>query len=313
MACGQARVLSLLSAGLRAQQPEPRSPATQVHAISRAISAAPPPLLMLVSIVSVQLGAAFAVRLFASVDPIGVAFLRLGFSALLLLAAARPRLSDVGAHVRLLILFGAVIAWMNLCFYQSIARIPLGIAVTIEFIGPLAVAVASSRRVLDFLWVALAVCGVVLLKPEVGGSLDPRGLIFAALAGGGWACFVLLSRRVGGALPGNAGLALAMAAGSALLLPVALYGHSLARLDPLLLGSGFAIAVLATAIPFTLEFAALKRLSPRGYGVLVTLEPAVAVAIGAVLLGQAATPRTLLAATLVITAAVGVTLFDRRG
>ena len=297
--------------GLRAQSPEPGAPAPPVHAVARVLSAAPPPVLMLVSIVSVQLGAAFAVRLFATLDPIGVAFLRLGFSAVLLLVAARPRLSDVASHVRVLILYGAVIAGMNLCFYQSIARIPLGIAVTIEFIGPLAVAVASSRRVLDFLWVALAVCGVVLLKPEVGGSLDPRGVMFAALAGGGWACFVLLSRRVGRQLPGNGGLALAMAAGSALLLPVALYDRSLVRLDPFMLGSGLALAVLATTIPFSLEFAALKRLSPRGYGVLVTLEPAVAVAIGAVLLGQPATPRALLAAALVITAAVGVTLFDR--
>jgi len=302
----------VIPTGLRAEGPQPTSTAPAGLPLSRTIAAVPPPLLVLISILSVQLGAAMAVRFLGAVDPLGVVFLRMGFASLLLLPVARAPLRDLRSHAGLLLLFGAVIAGMNLCFYEAIARIPLGITVTIEFIGPLAVAVAASRRVLDVLWVSLAAAGVILIGPEMGGSLDPRGLGFAALAGAGWGCFVLLSRRVGHVLPGNAGLAVAMAAGTALLLPSALHDGSLARLDAVLLGTGFAIAVLATAIPFSLEFAALKRLSPRGYGVLVTLEPAVAVAVGAVLLGQPAAPRALLATSLVVVATIGVTLFDQR-
>jgi len=297
---------------LQIAPPETSPPALEARLIARAAAVVPPPLLLLVSIVSVQLGAAIAVHLFASLDPLSVVFLRLGISALLLLPVVRPRLAVARAHVGWLLLFGTVIAGMNLCFYEAIARIPLGIAVTIEFVGPLGVAVATSRRPLDLLWIALAVVGVLLLAPQIGASLDPRGLLLAALAGVGWACFVLLSRKVGRTLSGHDGLALAMVVGTALLLPPVLLHGGLARLDLRLLGMGLAIAVLATTIPFSLEFAALKRLSARTYGVLVTLEPAVALGVGVVLLGQPATSRSLLAATLVIAAASGVTLFERR-
>ncbi len=281
--------------------------------LARAAAATPPPALVLISILSVQLGAALAVELFAALGPAGVVFLSVGFSAVLLLAAARPRLGpELRRHAGPLLLFGAVIAGMNLCFYEAIARIPLGITVTVEFVGPLAVAVATSRRLVDFLWIALAGAGVALLSPEVGGALDPLGLAFAVIAGAGWGCFVLLSRRIGQAFPGNAGLAFGMAIATILLLPAALLGGAAARLDPLVLLGAFAVAVLAATIPFSLEFEALKRLPPRVYGVLVTLEPAVAVAIGVVLLGQAATPRMLLAASCVTAAAIGITFFTRR-
>ncbi len=282
--------------------------------VSRAVGAVPPPGLLLLSILSIQLGAAFAVHLFAALGPIGTVALRVGFSALLLLAASRPASARTArGHVGPVLLFGLVIAVMNLCFYEAIARIPLGIAVTIEFIGPLGIAVATSRRPLDFVWIAMAIVGVGMLSREIGAGLDPIGVLLAALAGAGWAGFVLVSRRVGRIFTGVTGLALGMTVAALLLLPVGLASGELAHVEAKLILAAFAIALLSSAIPLSLEFEALKRLSPRACGVLVTLEPAVAVMVGAVLLGQPVGPRALLAVLCVTAAALGITIFDRRG
>jgi inner membrane transporter RhtA len=272
----------------------------------------PPPGLVLLSILSIQLGAALAVQLFPALGAAGTAFLRLGLSALLLLAAARPPvLAALGAHGGLLLTYGAVFGSMNLAFYEAIARIPLGIAVTIEFMGPLAVAVATSRRRLDLVWVGLALAGVVLLSPEIGGRLDPMGVACAALAGCGWGAFVLLSKRVGRVLPGASGLAVGMAIAALIVLPFGLPGTSAILADPALLLPIAAVALLSTALPFSFEFEALKRMSARTYGVLIALEPAVAVMVGAALLAEALTVRSLVAVGCVISAAIGVTVLDR--
>ncbi len=280
---------------------------------ARALSAVPPPGLMLLAIVSTQVGAAVATSLFAALGPDGTVFLRVAFSAVLLMLAWRPRLDRaVRRHLGLLLLYGLVIGTMNFCFYQAIARIPLGIAVTIEFVGPLAVAVATTRRLPDFLWIALAVTGVALLAPDLGERLDPLGVAFAVLAGACWAGFVLLSVRVGKALPKGDGLALGMVAAALVLLPFGQAGAVVAFGDPLLLMAALGVALLSTTIPFSLEFEALKRMPPRVYGILVTLEPAVAVMVGTLLLGEILNLRSLAAVVCVTTAAIGITLLDRR-
>jgi inner membrane transporter RhtA len=283
-----------------------------VGPLSRVSSAVPPPGLLLVSIVSIQLGAAVAVHLFDALGPIATTFLRIAFAALLLLAAVRrPIGADARRHVGLLLVFGLAIGAMNMCFYGAIARIPLGVAVAIEFVGPLGVAALTSRRLQHFAWIGLAAAGLLLLAPDVGAVLDPLGVVLALAAGAGWASFVLISPRVGRAL-GNPGLALAMGVASLLTLPFALLAGGLERLDLGLLAGALVVAVLSTALPLSLEFEALKRMTARAYGVIVTFEPVAAALVGALVLGQALPPSAFLAIACVTTAAIGVTLGDRR-
>ena len=294
-------------------RPEPRPGGGLSALVVRSIGAVPPPGLMLLAILSIQIGAATATHLFADLGPAGTVFLRIGFSAVLLCLAWRPSLDRrVRENAGLLLLFGLVIGAMNLSFYHAIARIPLGIAVTIEFLGPLAVAAATSRRLGDFLWIAVALGGASLLVPDIGERLDPLGVGFAVLGAVGWAGFIFLSIRVGRAFERGSGLALGMTVAAVLLLPIGVKGAAVAFMEPDLLAIAFAVAVFSTAIPFSLEFEALKRIPPRVYGVLVTMEPAIAVIVGIVLLGESLTLRTGLAVALVTTAAVGITLFDRR-
>ena len=281
-------------------------------AVSRAFGLIPPPSLLLLAIVSIQVGAALATQLFAALGPTGVVFLRIALAALMLLAFWRPRLdATVRAHAGLLLLFGLVIALLNFSFYQAIARIPLGIAVTIEFMGPVALAVFGSRRLPELLWIGLALFGVLLLAPEIGGDLDPLGVGFAVLGGICWASFVLLSVRVGRLFERGSGLALGMGIAAVLLLPIGVSGLGTALAEPSLLLAAFAVALLSTTIPISLEFEALKRMPPRTYGVLITLEPAIAVMVGAALLGESLTWRSLLAVTCVTAAAIKITLMDR--
>jgi len=273
----------------------------------------PPPGLLLVSIVSIQLGAAVAVNLFPSIGPIATAFLRLAFSAVLLLAATRHTIAwSARSHAGELLLYGAILGVMNLSFYGAIARIPLGIAVAIEFVGPLGLAVATSRRGRDFAWIGLAALGIVLLTPEIGGALDPLGVALAGAAGLCWAAFTVMSQRVGRALPGHSGLAIGMAVAALVVLPVEVVDGGLGGLNPALLVAALAVAIFSTALPLSLEFEALKRMTARSYGILVTLEPVVATLVGAVLLHQAIGLQGILAVACVTVAALGVTISDRR-
>jgi inner membrane transporter RhtA len=294
-------------------RPEATDPDGRGGVLDRAAAAVPPPALLLVSIVSIQLGAAVAIQLIDVLGPIGTTFLRLAFSALLLVVVARRRIgAEARHHAGLLLVFGCAIGAMNMCFYGAIERIPLGIAVAIEFIGPLGVAALTSRRLSEFVWIGLAVVGLLLLTPEIGNGLDPLGVGLAVAAGVGWASFVLLSPRVADRV-GGAGLALGLLVASLFTLPFALAVGGLERLDPRLLAGVLAVAVLSTALPLSLEFAALKRMTARAYGVIVTLEPVVATVVGAVILGQALPPIAVVAIACVTVAAIGVTLSDRRG
>jgi inner membrane transporter RhtA len=267
----------------------------------------PAPLYALGAIASVQVGATLARHLFAFLGPSGTVFLRVAFGALILLAIARPRrLGLLAAQWRAVVLFGLVIAGMNLCFYQAIARIPLGIAVTIEFLGPLAIAIAGSRKALDFAWVAMAGAGVAILS-FAGGSVTPVGVLFALGAAVGWACYIVLSQRVGRLVPGPNGLAFALAVGGIALLPFGVAGAGGHLLEPRNLLLGLVVAILSTAIPFSLEFAALRRLSAQVFGILMSLEPAMGALAGFVFLAQRLSLRDLVAIGLVTAASVGAT------
>src|SRR3954463_15249920 len=198
---------------------------------------------------------------------------------------------------------------MNLTFYEAIARIPLGIAVTIEFAGPLAVAIALSRRRLDALWVVLAAVGILLLaRPGGGGDLDTTGVLLALLAAVFWASYILLSARAGQAFPGGSGLALAMVVGGVVLLPVGVAGGGSALLDPGLLAAGAGVALLASAIPYSLELEALRRLPTQVFGILMSLEPAIAALTGFVILGEGLRGRDVIAIVLVACASAGASL-----
>jgi inner membrane transporter RhtA len=275
--------------------------------------AAPPTSLVLLSIFSVQLGAAVAKGLFDQLGPGGTVFLRVGFAALVLLLLWRP---SVRGHARgdylVAVLFGLALAAMNFTLYQALDRIPLGVTVTLEFVGPLGVAVAGSRRVLDLLWVVLAAAGIVLLAPldVLGGAdLDPVGVALALLAGLFWASYILLSARTGSIFPGGTGLVIALCIGTAVLVPVGIVGGGAALLDPKLLLAGFAVAMLSSAVPYSLELEALRKLPARVFGVLMSLEPAVAALLGFVILGERLGLRALAAVLLVTVAAVGASRF----
>jgi inner membrane transporter RhtA len=268
--------------------------------------AVPPTSLVLLSIISVQIGAALAKSLFRELGSSGTVFVRIAFAALILLAIVRPRVRghSTAAYVAV-VAFGLTIAAMNTAFYAAIARLPLGIAVTLEFIGPLGVAVAGSRRRLDLLWTALAASGVLLLMPWAGTGIDLVGMALALVAAIGWAAYILLNVRVGKVFSGHDGLAIAMCVSCAAVLP---FGGSDVRPlldDPLLLLACFGVAVLSTVIPFSLEHAALKRLPAQVFGVLMSVEPAAAATAGAVFLHEALSLRGLLALVAISLASAG--------
>jgi inner membrane transporter RhtA len=273
-----------------------------------------PTLLVLLSVFSTQIGSAFAKRLFEQLNPYGIVYLRVGFAALVLMILWRPRWREVDrAAYPILVLFGLALALMNLSFYLAIARIPIGIAVALEFLGPLGVAVAHSRRWLDGLWVLLAAGGILLLAPIGNGlNLDPIGVGLALIAGGLWAAYILLSARVGKALPGGAGLALAMTIGAIALTPIGLLAGGTGLWSPSLLLFGFGVALLSSALPYSLELEALRWMPVQVFGVLLSLEPVAAAGMGFVILRETLTLRALLAILLVTIAAAGAAFFDPR-
>ena len=259
------------------------------------------------AIASVQLGATVARHLFAFLGPTGTVFLRVAFGSCILLAIARPRWPRFDTRQwRAIVLFGLIVAAMNLCFYQAIARIPLGVAVTIEFIGPLSVAIAGSRKALDFVWAAMAAAGVALLSFS-GGAVTTVGLLFALGAAVGWASYIFVSQRVGRLVPGPDGLAFALAVGGLALLPLGIAGAGARLLNLGNLALGLIVAVLSSAVPFSLEFAALRRLSREVFGILMSLEPAIGAAAGFLFLGQRLSLRDLIAIGLVVVASAGAT------
>ena len=267
---------------------------------------APSGALVVGAIASVQFGSSLAATLFARVGSNGTVLLRLFSAAIVLLALWRPRLRGRARHELLLAgAFGLVLAAMNLSFYAAIARIPLGIAVAIEFAGPLTVAVAGSRRRLDLLWVGLALCGILALTRGSAHALDAAGVAFALVAACMWGTYIVLNARLGRAFAGSTGLTLAMCVAAVVALPLGVADGGSALLDPEVLAVGCAVGVLSSVIPYTFEVEALRRILPATFGVLMSLEPAVAALAGFIVLGQTLDLRALGGIALVIAASLG--------
>ena len=251
--------------------------------------------MILTGIVSVQYGAGLADKLFGQIPPAAVTGLRLWTSAVAMAVISGRGLTRAlrdlvkrraWADGGIAVTFGISLLIMNFSIYQSFARIPLGVAVTIEFLGPLAVAVAGSRHLRDVGWVVLAAAGVVLLTQGGHGHLDLVGVLFAVLAGACWAAYIVLSRATGRRFPGSAGLAIAMVVAGILVTPPAVVAGGGAMFRPAVLATGAAIGILSSVIPYRLELEALRRMPMRLFGVWMSLEPAVAALIGLALLGQ---------------------------
>ncbi|MBB3083694.1 EamA family transporter [Geodermatophilus sabuli] len=273
--------------------------------------------MVLGSCISLQVGAASAAQLFPTMGSAGVTLLRLLVAAAVLLIATRPHLRRwTWRQWMAVVAFGLCLAGMNASFYAAIARIPLGAAVTIEFLGPLVLAAVLSRRMRDLGWVLLAAAGVVLLglaaHAGAGSGLDRIGVAFALLAGVFWAGYILTSARVGAAVPGQGGLAVALAVGSLALVPVGAAGAAAAIGRPDLLLLGAVTGLLASVVPYTLELSALRRLTPSVFGVLLSLEPAIAALAGWLLLDQPLGAREAAAVALVVLASIGSTTFAQR-
>ena len=271
-----------------------------------AADSVPSAALVLGAVASVQTGASLAKSLFDDVGPGGTVLLRVLLAAIVLGAIWRPALRGrTRSELWLVFWFGLSLAGMNFAFYSALDRIPLGIAVTIEFAGPLGVAVIGSRRALDLLWVALAAAGILLLADLGGGGTDVTGVALALLAGAFWGAYILLSARTGQVFPGGGGLSLAMIVASVSLLPFGIAQGGAELLDPTVLGIGLGVAMLSSAIPYSLELEALRRLPARVFGVLMSLEPAMAALAGFVVLGEVLGAREIVAVGLVVVASMG--------
>lgn len=266
--------------------PGGRSVSGLEHAAARTFGVIPPPALVLLGVISLQVGAAFAKQLFATAGASGVVMLRLVFAALVLLVIWRPSLRVDRRTLAVVAGYGAVLAGMNISIYQSFERIPLGIAVTIEFLGPLLVAVFGSRRKLDVAWALLAGAGVLLLARSDGG-LDWGGVAFALLAAVFWAGYILMGAKLGDRTTGGSGLALGMVFGALVSLPFGIPAAGTALLDPMVLAAGLVVALMSSVVPYSLELEALRRIPARVFGILMSLEPAVAALAGLVVLGEA--------------------------
>jgi inner membrane transporter RhtA len=280
----------------------------------RIVRPAPPEALVLGGIFSVQFGAAFANRLFDQAGPGGVVFLRLLLSALLLGVVARPSLRGRSRpDLRAVLAFGIVLGTMNWTFYEALDRLPLGVAVTIEFVGPLTVAVAGSRRLLDLVWVGLAGGGVALLALRgANHGVHLAGVLLALVAATCWALYILLSQRVGATFAQLDGLAIALVIGTVVVIAPGIAEGGSALLRPAVAAGGLAVALLSSLIPYSLELLALRGLSAAAFGLLMSLEPAVAALAGVIVLGQALTTVLAVAVVMVVTASVGTTLTARR-
>jgi inner membrane transporter RhtA len=273
----------------------------------------PAPLLVLTAIVSVQVGSSLAKQLFDDLGAAGVTLLRLGLAAGLLLLVLRP---DVRRWTRAswsaALLLGGAMAGMNLVFYLSLRTVPLGVAVTVEFLGPLLLALAQTRRAVDLLWAALAAGGVALLGLDTSSGVPLSGLLLAFVAGLFWAAYIVASARVGQVLPGTDGLAVALAFAALLVLPFGLSGASAVIERPVLLLAAFGVALLSSVISYGLELAALRRIPTQVFGILMSLEPAAAAVAGFAVLGEALGVREVVALVMVSLASGGITLARRR-
>ena len=280
------------------------------------LSALPPTGLVLFSVFSIQIGAGVATQLFPVLGAEGTVAIRIIISAMLLLLLTGSKLHSLKQtfiqNIGLLLGFGLCMAAMNLFFYMAIARIPLGAAVAIEFIGPLGVAALKSKRIVHFFWVSLAALGLVLLSPLSGVDLDALGILLALLAGAGWALYIVLAEPVGKRTSGNDGLVIGMLVAATVMMPYAFPVTPDLFSNSKILLAAVGVALLSTTIPFSFEFEALQRMPARNYGILVSVEPAVAALVGALLLGERIGVQGMIAVACVVVAAIGITISDSK-
>ncbi|SDR25989.1 EamA family transporter [Thermostaphylospora chromogena] len=274
-----------------------------------AAGAIPPSGLVLLAVLSVQIGAGFAKDLFSQLPPSAVVFMRIATGALILGAFVRPAWRGLSrSDLAVGAAFGATLGLMNLSFYEALARLPLGVAVAVEFIGPLSVAIATSRRRLDVLWVALAATGIALLAPwGEAADADWVGIGFALLAALFWAGYIVLSAATGRRFPGASGLSFAMLVSMVMIAPVGIASGGAALLDAEVLLIGLCVGLLSSVIPYSLELEALRRMPKKVFGILMSLEPAAAALAGLVILGEVLDLHEWVAIGCVIAASVGVT------
>ncbi|MEU4547825.1 EamA family transporter [Nonomuraea dietziae] len=274
-----------------------------------AADSVPPSGLVLLAIFSVQLGAGFAKELFTALPPSAVVFMRIVASALILGAVSRPKLRGLAWRDWAVGLgFGVILAVMNLSFYEALARLPIGIAVAIEFLGPLGVAIAASRRRVDLLWVALAGAGIALIAPwSESAAVSWLGIGFALVAGACWAGYILLSAAAGQRFPGTTGLSFAMMVSVVVVAPVGITTGGADLLQPSLILIGLGVGLLSSVIPYSLELQALRRMPKHVFGILMSLEPAVAALIGLVLLGEFLHVQQWVAIICIVAASLGAT------
>ncbi|UOQ50730.1 EamA family transporter [Hymenobacter cellulosivorans] len=273
----------------------------------------PPLPAVLLAIVSVQAGAAIAKGLFPVLGPATAASLRIGLSAVVLLVVVRPKLGQLrAAQWREVIPYGLALGTMNFLFYEALARIPLGLGVTLEFIGPLSLALAGSRRWFDFVWVALAAAGIALIAPWGGQGIDLLGMVLALAAGGCWAVYIVLGQRTAAALPGPVAVTVGMLFAALPVLPFGVGSGGLLALTPHLLLLAGLLALFSSVLPFSLEMQALRTMPTRTFSILMSLEPAAAALSGWLLLGENLTVAQWLAVLFIVVASAGSTLTTSR-
>ncbi len=265
---------------------------------------------LLTAMLSIQSGAAMAKHLFNALNPYGVTTLRLLFAALILLAIWHPwKKPPRGKEWLVIVLFGASLGLMNMLFYLSIARIPLGIAVALEFTGPLAVALFHSHRRIDWLWIAGALAGIILLSPfnRFSAPLNPAGILYAFGAGICWALYIVFGKKASNSVHGGIATSLGMTAAALIILPIGFINAGTSMFLPAILPTAFCVALLSSAIPYSLEMIGLSNLPTRTFSILMSLEPAVGTVLGFIFLREELNAIQLIAIALVIIASVGST------
>ncbi|MFB9080352.1 DMT family transporter [Flavobacterium procerum] len=268
---------------------------------------------VLLAILSVQCGAAIAKTLFPALGAAATASIRIGVSAIILLIAYRPNLKKITPQQwKIVVPYGLSLGAMNLVFYYAIERIPIGLAVTLEFIGPLLVAIFGSKRLVDYCWVLLAAIGILLIAPWNNAKIDSIGVVFALLAGAFWAAYIILGGRISKIMNGGQAVSTGMLFAAILILPFGFLGNGLTNLTPTFFGMGVALALLSSAIPFTLEMKALGQLPPRTFSILMSLEPAAASICAFIFLYEKLSFYEILAVVCVVIASAGSTLTAKK-
>ncbi len=307
--------MTSLAGVLSSQSPEQESGLPSVRSgLAQAYNRLPPAALMLLAVISVELSWALASVILADVGQAGTAFLSTAFAATVFTVLSPPKIDGrIRRHWRLILFFGLADACMALPFLWALKYdVPLGIASSIAFLGPLGLAVVTSRRLLHFLWIGIAALGVGLLTPEIGADLNLVGLGLAAVSAVAWGAFVPATKLTGRAFGGRDGLTFGLWASALMLAPFALAEGTMFRADAASIAGSLLVALLGAILPWAIEYSVIQRISARTYGILVTLEPAVGALVGAAFLGQAIGGRLWIAVACVSVAAMGVTLSEKK-